>query len=484
MSRPWSAPSAPRPDAGFSVVLVTTTILVLLILGLSMVSLVSENSGLSVHHVQSSQAFYIAQAGLEYAIEKLSATPSWGGLPAPGKRVGTGAFTIAAPDTVDENGKPLPAGRKRVVATGVVGDATRVLQIIVSTPGIAAFAGAGSPGYAGDGGAAPAAAMRNPGGVAVGVDGSLFVADTENHVVRKIDGLTGIVTTVAGTGAPGWAGDGLLATAARLQSPRDVAVASNGDLFIADTGNQAIRKVSGATGIITTVAGNGAAGSSGDGGAAAEARLNAPCGIVAAENGDLYVADAGNNRVRRIASATGVITTVAGTGAAGYAGDGGRATSARLRAPEGVELAPNGDLYIADTSNQAVRRVAAATGVITTIAGTGAPGYSGDGAAAVAARLNAPVALAASAAGAIYVVERGSSVVRRFTVGGTIATVAGCGAAGNAGDGGSATEARLSGPVGIALDASGAVYVADSANHRVRKFSERLAVVGWVETRT
>jgi streptogramin lyase len=484
MSRRWGAPSAPRPDAGFSVVLVTTTILVLLILGLAMVSLVSENSGLSVHHVQSSQAFYIAQAGLEYAIEKLSADPSWGGLPAPGKRVGSGAFTIAAPDTVNENGAPLPVGRKRVIATGEVGDATRVLQIIVSTPGIAAFAGAGSAGYAGDGGAGAAATMRNPGGVAVGVDGSLFVADTENHVVRKIDGLTGTVTTVAGTGSPGWSGDGLLATAARLQLPRDVAVASNGDLFIADTGNHAIRKVSGATGLITTIAGNGAPGSSGDGGAAADARLNSPRGIAVAENGDVYVADGGNNKVRRIAAATGIITSAAGTGAAGYAGDGGLATSARLRAPEGVELAPNGDLYIADTSNQAIRRVAAATGVISSIAGTGAPGYAGDGGAAVAARLNAPVALAASAAGEIYVVERGNSVVRRFTIGGSIVTVAGCGSAGDAGDGGSATSARLSGPGGIALDASGAVYVADSANHRVRKFSERLAVVGWVETRT
>ncbi|HET9951955.1 MAG TPA: hypothetical protein VFS09_09190 [Candidatus Eisenbacteria bacterium] len=484
MSVRWSVPAAPRPDAGFSVVLVTATILVLLILGLAMVSLVSENSGLSVHHVQSSQAFYVAQAGLEYAIEKLSADPSWRGLPPPGKSVGAGGFTVAAPDSVDERGAPLPAGRRRVVSTGVVGDATRVLQIVVATAGISTVAGAGSPGYAGDGGAAASAAMRNPGGVAIGVDGSLFVADTDNHVVRKIDGVTGIVTTVAGNGTPGWAGDGLPATSARLREPRDVAVAPNGDLFIADSGNHSIRKISAATGIITTVAGAGVPGSSGDGGAASAAALNSPRGVVAAENGDLYIADSGNNRIRRVSAATGIVTTVAGTGAAGYAGDGGSATAARLRSPEGIELALNGDLYIADTSNQAIRRVASATGIITTVAGTGAPGYSGDGGAAVSARLSAPVSITTGPSGEIFIADRGNNVVRRFTVGGSIATVAGSGAAGHSGDGGAATSAMLNGPAGIALDASGAVYVADSSNHRIRKFSERLAVVGWVETRT
>jgi len=480
----WNAPAAPRPDAGFSVVLVTATILVLLVLGLAMVSIVSENSGLSVHHVQSNQAFYIAQAGLEYAIEKLSANPSWGGLSSPGKRVGTGVFIVSAPDTVDEYGARLPAGRKRVVSTGVVGDATRVLQIVVTTRGISSFAGTGTAGYAGDGGAVTSATMRDPEGVAIGLDGSVFVADTDNHVVRKIDGMTGIVTTVAGTGAPGWAGDGLLATAARLQQPRDVEIAPNGDLYIADTGNHAIRRVSAATGIIATVAGSGAPGSSGDGGDATAARLSLPRGVVAAANGDLYIADAGNNKVRRVAEATGIITTIAGTGAAGYAGDGGLATAARLRSPGGIELAPNGDLYIADTSNQAIRRVAAATGVITTIAGTGTPGYSGDGGGAGSARLNAPTSITVIASGEIYVVDRGNNVIRRFTIGGSIATVAGSGAAGYSGDGGAATSAMLNGPAGIAVDPSGAVYVADSSNHRVRKFSERLAVVGWVETRT
>jgi streptogramin lyase len=478
-----STPAPPRPDAGFSVVLVTATILVLLILGLALVSIVSENSGLSVHHVQSSQAFYVAQAGLEYAIKKLSANPAWGGLASPGKTVGPGSFTIAAPDTVDENGAPLAAGRKRVVSTGVVGEATRVLQIQVTTGGISTYAGTGSAGYTGDGGAATSATFKNPEGVAVGPDGSIYVVDSDNHVVRKINPATGVVTTVAGSGSPGWSGDGLLATAARLQQPQDVAVASNGDLYIADTGNHSIRKVTAATGLITTVAGSGSPGSTGDAGPATLAKLSSPRGIVLASNGDLYIADRSNNKIRKVSALTGIITTFAGTGTAGYTGDGGLALAARLQSPEGVELASNGDLYIADTSNNAIRRVSSLTGFITTIAGTGTAGYTGDGGAATAARLNGPESVTVSASGDLYVADRANNVIRRFTIGGTIATFAGTGTAGYSGDGGSATAAKLNGPAGIAIDASGVVYVADTSNQRVRKISGSLSIVGWVETR-
>jgi len=477
------APKKPRPDAGFSVVLVTATILVLLILGLALVSIVSENSGLSVHHVQSSQAFYVAQAGLEYAIKKLAANPAWGGLASPGKTVGPGSFTIAAPDTVDENGTPLAAGRKRVVSTGVVGEATRVLQIQVTTGGISTYAGTGSAGYTGDGGAATSATVKNPEGVAVGPDGSIYVVDSDNHVVRKINPATGVITTVAGSGSPGWSGDGLLATAARLQQPQDVAVAPNGDLYIADTGNHSIRKVTAATGLITTVAGSGSPGSSGDGGAATLAKLSSPRGIVLASNGDLYIADRSNNKIRKVSALTGIITTFAGTGTAGYTGDGGLAVAARLQSPEGVEFASNGDLYIADTSNDVIRRVSALTGFITTIAGTGTTGYTGDGGAATSARLNGPESVTVSASGDLYVADRGNNVIRRFTIGGTIATFAGTGTAGYSGDGGSATGAKLNSPAGIAIDGSGVVYVADTANQRVRKISGSLSIVGWVETR-
>ncbi|MEK7348158.1 MAG: hypothetical protein AABZ94_04745 [Candidatus Eisenbacteria bacterium] len=483
MSSRWTMPHAPRPDAGFSVVLVTATILVLLILGLAMVSLVSENSGLSVHHVQSSQAFYVAQAGLEYAVKKLGANPSWSGLPSPGKNVGPGSFTVAPPDTLDENGAPLPAGRKRLVATGVVGEATRVLQIQISTGGISTYAGTGSFGYTGDGGPATSATIRNAEGVAIGPDGSLYIADTDNHVIRRVSPLTGVITTVAGNGSPGSSGDGAAATAARLQFPQDLAVAANGDLYIADTGNHKIRKVAAATGIITTVAGTGTPGSSGDGGAATAARLNSPRGIAVVANGDCFIADRSNGKVRKVTAATGIITTYAGTGINGYTGDGGLATAARLRNPEGVELASNGDLYIADTSNHAIRRVAAATGVITTIAGTGTAGYTGDGGAATAARLNGPESVTVAASGDLYVADRGNNVIRRFAVGGTISTIAGTGTAGYSGDGGAATAARLNAPAGIVVNSTGVIYIADRSNQRIRKVSGLLSVVGWVETR-
>ncbi|MBI4364973.1 MAG: hypothetical protein HY568_06045, partial [Candidatus Latescibacteria bacterium] len=360
-----------RPDAGFSIVLAVFSILILLTLGLAMVALVVEDSDTSLAHVQENQAFYAAHAGIEYAALKLSANWSWGGLASPGKNVGAGYFWVAPPDAVDETGAPLPAGRKRVVATGVVGNTAREIQIHMMAGTVSTYAGTGTAGYTGDGGAATAARLWRPEGVAVAANGDLYICDTANHTIRKVSAATGIITTVAGNGSPGATGDGGAATAARLSSPEDVEVLANGDLYVADTGNHKIRKVVAATGIITTVAGDGSPGSSGDGGAATAARLSSPRGIAVASNGDLYIGDRSNNKIRKVTAATGVITTYAGTGTAGYLGDGGAATAARLRSPEGVSLASNGDLYVTDTANNAVRVITASTGVISTFAGTG-----------------------------------------------------------------------------------------------------------------
>ncbi|HEU4335397.1 MAG TPA: hypothetical protein VFT32_12955 [Candidatus Eisenbacteria bacterium] len=479
-----TAPPKPRPDAGFSVVMVTATIVVLLVMGLSLAALVSENSGLSLHHVESNRAFYAAQAGVEFAIAKLEANPSWGGLPAPGKALDQAAFWVEAPSLVDGDGAPLPPGVRRIVATGVSGEATRVVEARIAVGGIVTIAGSGLEAYAGDGGPAAAAGLLHPSGVAYGPDGSLYVADTDHHAVRRIDAATGVITTVAGIGAPGYAGDGGPAAAARLRAPRDVAVAENGDLYVADTGNHAIRKVAAATGLVTTIAGKGSPGFGGDGAEAAGARLNAPSALAIAANGDLYVADRGNNRVRRVAATTGIISTFAGTGSDGFGGDGGPATAARLSRPSGVDVALNGDVYIADTFNHAVRRVAAATGVIATVAGTGVPGRSGDDGPALDARLYAPESVAAAANGDVWVADAGNHSIRRFTPGGTIAAVAGTGAPGYAGDGGPPTAARLNQPCGLAVDASGAAAVADRGNHRIRRTGRGTTIVGWTEPRT
>ena len=469
---PATAPAfaTPSSDAGFSIVLVVATILVLIVLGLGIVTVVTEDSDLSVTQVASDQAFYVAQAGIEYAVRKTASTPGWNGLPLPGKNVGAGAFWIAPPETLDANRRPLAQGRRRIVATGTVGPATRVLEIEVAPGTISTVAGGDT-------------ASWDPEGLAVAPSGDLVVADAVAHVVRRVDLVTGVVSIVAGTGEPGSTGDGGRAESARLRAPRGVAFGPGGDLYIADAGANVVRKVSAASGVITRVAGSGEPGSSGDGGPALSARLNAPSGVIVTDAGDVVIAERGGQRVRLV-SAGGIISTIAGTGAAGYAGDSGPASAARLRAPEGVALAPNGDLYIADTGNHAIRRVARATGIITTVAGTGSPGFAGDGGSAGLASLRAPEAVTVGRGGDLYIADTGNERVRRIEIASaTIATVAGTGIPGFDGDGGPSSQARLHAPAGLALAPSGEYYIGCRANGRVRKVTGVLSVVAWSESK-
>jgi hypothetical protein len=279
-----------------------------------------------------------------------------------------------------------------------------------------------------------------------------------------------VISTVAGNGTAGYSGDGGSATSAQLRGPSGMAVDANGDLFIADTGNNVIREVVQATGTIITVAGTGTAGYSGDGGAATSAQLNSPYGVAVDSSGDLFIADAGNNVIREVIPATGIIITVAGTGKAGYSGDGAAATSAQLNSPLGVAVDSSGNLYVADTGNNAIREVVQATGTIITVAGTGTAGYSGDGAAATSAELSGPVSVAVDASGNLFIADAGNNVVREVVqTTGDIVTIAGNGTAGYSGDGGSATSAQLSDPTGLAVDANGNLFIGDSGNDCVRK---------------
>jgi uncharacterized protein (TIGR03437 family) len=338
----------------------------------------------------------------------------------------------------------------------------------VSAAGIiTTVAGNGSQGYPGDGGPATSAELYNPSGVVVNTSGSVYIADTSNSRIRKVS-AAGIITTVAGNGAEGYSGDGGPATSAQLFYPSGVALDASGNLYIADQNNNRIRKVS-ATGIITTVAGNGAEGYSGDGGSATSAQLNVPFGVAVDASGNIYIADSNNNRIRKV-SATGIITTVAGNGAQGYSGDGGSATSAQLNFPYGVAVDASGNLYIADKFNERVRRVSA-TGIITTVAGNGAQGYSGDGGLATSSQLNTPIGVAVDASGNLYIADEINERIRKVSAAGIITTVAGNGALGYSGDGGLATSAQLATPTGVAVDASGNLYVADYNNSRVRKVS-------------
>lgn len=452
---------------------------------------------------------------------------------------------------------------------------------------ISTYAGNGSAGYSGDGGQAMSAALNQPEGVAVDTLGLLYIADTSNNRVRVV-ALSGTIQTVAGTGISGFSGDSGTPASTQLFLPTDVATDSAGNLYIADLGNDRVRKVSqgkiqtvagsdgssaifneavattvflnGPTGVavdgagniylaegsigagsglavgdyrvwkinsggvVSTAAGNGLASFSGDGGTAASAQLNDPAAVTFDTAGNLYIADADNNRVRKVTPA-GVITTVAGNGTAGWSGDGGPGPRAQLNHPMGLTADTDGDIYIADTGNNRIRKLTPdgniATiagngnasyygdggpadqgslhsphqlyfvsgyylyiadtenqrirellpdGTITTVAGNGGQGLGGDGARAVSATLNLPTGVTGDAAGNIYVADQGNNRIRVITPGGNISTVAG-GSPYGLGDGGAATISQLNGPASLALDSSGNLYFTDSGNNRVREIS-------------
>jgi sugar lactone lactonase YvrE len=388
---------------------------------------------------------------------------------------------------------------------------------------IETLAGNGEPGYAGDGGPAGAASLNEPKGLCVDRKGNLYIADSENHVVRRVDRATGIITTVAGvcpSGTTGPAvpeppaaeetnddedpfadhsgdstkaytqvtdlsgtvryvtggrltvehdsGDGGPARRARLNFPSAVAVDRAGNLYIADTMNHRVRKVDGATGIITNVAGTGQARYSGDGGPAVSAAINEPTGLAVSDEA-LYIADQSNNRVRRVDLATGVITTVAGDGTAAYSGDQVSAVQASLAGPSGVALGGDGVVYVADTFNSRIRSVDPATGQITTIAGDGGT-YRYQGPAEPSSpSLSRPAGISVGSDGNVYMTDSDSHLIRVWNgQTKTISRLSGTGVAQFGGDGGDALAGSLSYPFGVAVDASGTVYVADTFNHRIR----------------
>jgi hypothetical protein len=346
-----------------------------------------------------------------------------------------------------------------MAVAGVVCAALAAAPAHAATNNIFTVAGSAA-GLSGDGGPATAAQLANPSAVAMTADGGFLVADQDNHRVRRVS-PTGTITTVAGTGSRGLSGDGGPATAAEIAAPTGVAVTADGSFLIADRGNHRVRRVSPA-GIITTVAGT-TSGLSGDGGPATAAQLAAPTGVAVTPDGGYLIADQNNHRVRRVSS-TGTITTVAGS-TLGMSGDGGPATAAQLAAPSGVAATPDGGFLIADQNNQRVRYVSP-TGTITTVAGT-TVGLSGDGGPATAAQLSFPFGVAVTADGGFLITDRGNHRVRRVSPTGTITTVAGT-SIGPAGDGGPATAAQLNSPMGVAVTADGGFLIADWSNHRIR----------------
>lgn len=326
------------------------------------------------------------------------------------------------------------------------------------------FAGTGQALSSGDGGPATAAGVLSPIGISVGPDGSIVIPEPADHRVRVVN-PAGIITTVAGTGVPGFSGDGGPATLAQLDSVVDAAYDSAGNLFLADRANHRIRRV-GIDGIITTIAGNGVNAFGGDGGPALSASLNNPVGVAVDAAGNVYIADELNRRVR-VVDAAGIITTFAGTGAAGSAGDGGAAAAATFDQPIDVRTDRLGNVYIADSQANRIRRVAP-DGIISTIAGNGEAGSTGDGGAATAARLATPIEITPDAFGNLYIADSSNNRVRRVSAAGIIETIAGTGVAGSTGDGGPALSARLNSPSGVVLNADGDLFVAERLGNRVR----------------
>jgi sugar lactone lactonase YvrE len=347
----------------------------------------------------------------------------------------------------------------------------------VSTDGtITTMAGNGTPGDAGDGGAATSAQVDFPGHLVVDGTGNLYISDTSHNKVRKVS-VTGTISTVVGSGTAGYTGDGGPAISAQLSGPQGLAIDREGNLYIADSGNYRIRKVS-ATGTITTVAGNGEGGASGDGGPAIIAAMM-PMFLAVDTSGNVYIAGGtpigtGWGRLRRI-STSGIITTVAGNGCA-YSGDRMPATRAQLFYPGSMAVDHAGSLYIADGYNWRIRKVTP-KGIITTVAGNGTCCDSGDGGPAVQAQIWNYCHLALDAKGNLYISQT-SHAVRKVSSKGIITTVAGTSSAGFAGDGGPASLAQLNYPQGIALDSAGNLYIADMQNERVR----RIAADGTIST--
>ena len=363
-------------------------------------------------------------------------------------------------------GSDVPYGVVAVDPSGNLYIANDDQILRVSEAGIVTtLSGSGSCCYSGDGGPATNARLSYLFGLALDGSGNVYIADTGDGLVHKVS-AAGIISTVAGGGSS-YPGDGGPATSTQLGGPSGVAVDAGGNLYFADYCDNRVRKVS-AAGIITTVAGNGSPGYSGDGGPATSAQLNNPNGVAVDASGNLYIADTGNNRIRKV-SAAGIITAVAGDGSYGYSGDGGPATSAQLNGPFGAAVDASGNLYIADTGNGRVRRVSTA-GIITTVAGTARTGfccdYSGDGGPATSANLDLPHGVAVDASGNLYIADSYNQRVRKVSAAGIIMTVAGGGSS-DPGDGGPATSAWFGEPFGVALDASGNLYIADTFVCRV-----------------
>jgi DNA-binding beta-propeller fold protein YncE len=334
--------------------------------------------------------------------------------------------------------------------------------------------GTGERGYAGDGGPAAGALLNGPFDIGFDAAGNLYFSDTFNHCIRRVDARTEIITTCAGCGEAGYSGDGGPATRARFNEPYGIAVEKGGNVYVADRHNHCVRRIDAASGVVTTFAGNGSTGFGGDDGAASRAGMVEPNGL-ALDPGEnrAYIADVADHRVRVVDLASGIIWTFAGTGEAQHSGDGGPAAAAGIHGARAVKVAADGTVYILERQGSTLRAVDPRTGIIDIVAGTGARGYRGDNGPARDAVFDAPKEFALDPGGDILIVDTENHAIRRIDHRtGIVSNLAG-GRQGPGGDGGPAEAAGLDRPHGAAIARNGSIYIGDTNNHRVRKVALR-----------
>jgi sugar lactone lactonase YvrE len=393
-----------RSTAGFA--MVTTLLLLMLLTTSATTALIGSGlqTRISSNLQRGLQATYLAEAGIQQAMYQLGRNIEWrtGIAETP---LGQGTYSV----TVHQ---PVPTADISLIATGTAAGAERTITVSVRHV-LNIVAGTGVAGYSGDDGPATAAQLQAPTNVFGDSAGNLFIADRDNHRIRKVAAITGTISTVAGTGTAGYSGDGGAATAAMLYRPTGVCVDSAGNLFIADQDNHRIRKVAAATGTMSTVAGTGTAGYSGDALPATLARLNKPTGVYVDASNNIFIADQDNHRIRKVAALLSLMSTVAGTGAASYSGDGLLATLASINKPFSVFADSQGNPLIADQDNHRIRKVEGLLGIISTVAGTGVAADGGTGDIPTATALNFPNGVYADASGNFYIADTNNNRVRK-----------------------------------------------------------------------
>jgi streptogramin lyase len=498
-------------DRGYILLMVVVMMLVMAVMAFGMNRRAGMRAKMAANQTRSSQTHLGQIAALEEAAWTLNRNPAWRTSSA-GVNYDFAGITynltvldasLAGYSDVVNVTVTAPGGLKKLSSSFLVFTPTVTYYLIADTDNhsirrvdtstgiITTFAGTGSSGYSGDGGPAVSAKFNKPRGIFADEAGHIYIADTDNHRVRMVDAATGIITLVAGSGNDNYdqgSDEDVSPLSAHLKKPRGVYVDASGNIYIADTENCMIRKVDVSTNKINRVAGatdgqDPLCGWSGDGGLATNTRLDKPRGVWVDASGNIYIADTENNRIRMVDATTQIITTIAGNGGSSYSGDNGPAKDAELHKPNGVVVDVTGNIYIADTDNEVIRRVDATTQIITTIAGTGSGGYSGDDGPATLASLKKPRGVWLSESGNILIADADNNRVRLvYDDGGTlmITTVAGDGSSGYSGDDGPATSASLTKPHGVCIYedlAPAYLVIADPSNHRIREVNLKTGII-------